>query len=437
VILGAYALLVALPVALGWWLIGPARPWVEEASSAIAMMATAALLLEFLLSGRFRVISAGIGMDRSLRWHQMFAQVLTIAALLHPLFYLSPSGAAFQHPDDPTGALVLGLDAASLISGALAWLLLGLLILTAIRRDDLPYRYETWRVSHGLGAALLAGFALHHAILAGRYSAAPALMAYWAFLLFLALGSLVAVYLLRPWRLKRRPWRIAGLERAGDRLWSLTLEPDGHAGLSYRAGQFAWLRLNCSAFSVREHPFSIASAPADGKALRFLIKEVGDFTRQIGTLPMGARAYVDGPHGALCLEGRQEPGIFMMAGGAGLAPMLSLLRDAAARGETRPITLLYGNRHHGQIMAAAELATLTGRLRLDLHHVLQEPPPGWTGFAGMMTPALIQAEAAQAAGEGWVFLLCGPGPMISAAHQGLAALGVPRRHILEERFSVF
>jgi predicted ferric reductase len=437
VILAAYALLVVLPVALGWWLIGPARPWVEEASSAIAMMATAALLLEFLLSGRFRVISASIGMDRSLRWHQMFAQVLTIAALLHPLFYLSPSGAAFQRPDDASGALVLGLEAASLISGALAWLLLGVLTLTAIRRDDLPYRYEVWRVGHGLGAALLAGFALHHAISAGRYSGAPALMAYWAFLLALALGSLLAVYLLRPWRLARWPWRIAGLERVGDRLWSLTLEPDGHAGLSYRAGQFAWLRLDCSAFSVREHPFSIASAPADGKDLRFLIKEAGDFTRQIGTLPLGARAFVDGPHGALCLEGRQEPGIFMMAGGAGLAPMLSLLRDAAVRGEARPITLLYGNRHEGQIMAAAELATLAGRLRLDLRHVLQEPPPGWAGLAGMMTPALIQAEAAQAAREGSVFLLCGPGPMIRAAHQGLAALGVPRRRILEERFSVF
>ena len=117
--------------------------------------------------------------------------------------------------------------------------------------------------------------------------------------------------------------------------------------------------------------------------------------------------------------------------------MLSLLRDAAARGETRPITLLYGNRHEGQIMAAAQLAALAGRLRLDLRHVLQEPPPGWTGLAGMMSPALIQAEAAQAAQAGWVFLLCGPGPMIRAAHQGLAALGAPRRRILEERFSVF
>ena len=35
----AYALLVMLPLALGWWLIGPARPWLDEASSAIAIMA--------------------------------------------------------------------------------------------------------------------------------------------------------------------------------------------------------------------------------------------------------------------------------------------------------------------------------------------------------------------------------------------------------------
>ena len=88
-------------------------------------------------------------------------------------------------------------------------------------------------------------------------------------------------------------------------------------------------------------------------------------------------------------------------------------------------------------MAAAALAALARRLRLDLRHVLQEPPPGWAGLTGMMTPELIQAEAAQAAREGWVFMLCGPGPMIRAAHQGLRALGVPRRSILDERFSVF
>jgi hypothetical protein len=64
VILTAHALLVVLPVVFGWWLIGPARPWLDEASSAIVMIATAALLLEFLLSGRFRVISAGIRFPR-------------------------------------------------------------------------------------------------------------------------------------------------------------------------------------------------------------------------------------------------------------------------------------------------------------------------------------------------------------------------------------
>ena len=111
----------------------------------------------------------------------------------------------------------------------------------------------------------------------------------------------------------------ATLESVGDRLWSLTIAPDGHAGLTYPAGQFVWLRLNCSAFSVREHPFSIASAPSDWKALRFLIKEVGDFTRQIGALPIGARALSGRQAGARhlrdCRRRRAGAHAFLVAGG--------------------------------------------------------------------------------------------------------------------------
>jgi predicted ferric reductase len=110
----------------------------------------------------------------------------------------------------------------------------------------------------------------------------------------------------------------AALESVGDGLWSLTMAPDGHAGLSYGAGQFAWPQPDCSAFSVREHPFSIASAPSDWKALRFLIKEVGDFTRQIGALPTGARALSGRQAGARhfrdCRRRRAGAHAFLVAG---------------------------------------------------------------------------------------------------------------------------
>ncbi len=426
-LLAAYAGLVALPAALGWARVGIARSWTDEASSLLAMVAFAALLLEFLLSGRFRVISGGIGIDRTMRWHQVFARVLTVALMLHPFVYTTPTGAQFLMPDDATRAGVLGLDAVSLATGWLAWLLLGVLTAAAIGRDSIPWRYEAWRLMHGLGALAVAALGAVHAMRAGRYSADPVVAGYWMAMLGLALLSLLAVYVIRPLRLSRRPWRIAAVEQVADRTWRLALAPVGHAGLRFRAGQFAWLRLDRPPFTLREHPFSIASAPSANGHLDFLIKESGDFPRRIGRLPVGGRAYVDGPHGNLVVEGRAEASICLIGGGVGMAPLLSILRGTK-RGRVRLV--IQGNRHSGQILGGKELDASGA----EVVHVLQEPPPGWTGETGMVTRDLIRRRCAAAGEAGWLFVLCGPPPMMREVRAGLAALGVPARRILEERF---
>lgn len=438
-LIAAYAVLVGLPVAIGWTLVGPARPWQDELASGLAMAGFAALLLEFLLSGRFRAISGGIGIDRTMRWHQAFARVLTVALLIHPFLYDYQAnrvgGPMPADPADPARAAVLGLGGWSAASGWVAWLMLLCLTGLAMFRRATPYTYEGWRVMHGLTAAAVALAGLHHTLAAGRYSAAAPLAAYWGLLVVLALGTLVEVYVLRPRRLARRPWRIAAVAAAAERSWEVTLAPEGHDGLAFRAGQFAWVRLACSPRSVREHPFSIASAPGEeGGRLRFLIKEAGDFTRTIGTLPVGAPAFVDGPHGVLVTEGRDAPGIAFLAGGIGVAPILSMLRAARAAGEGRPMLLLHGNRRATQIVAREELAEMSDVMPLEVVQVLREPPEGWTGVAGMMTRDLVRDRCAAAAEAGWLFVLCGPPPMMREVRAGLKALGVPGRRILEERF---
>ncbi|WP_198368580.1 ferredoxin reductase family protein [Roseomonas rosulenta] len=441
-LLAAYAVLVILPVALGWARVGPARPWMDELSSALAMAGFAALLLEFLLSGRFSAISGGIGIDRTMRWHQAFARVLTVALLAHPFLYdyaafrfAPPIPAQDLAAADPARAAVLGLTGGSAATGWIAWLMLFCLTGLAIFRRATPYTYEGWRVMHGLTAAAVALTGLLHALEAGRYSADAPLAAYWGVLTAVALFTLVEVYILRPRRLARRPWRIAAVTPAAERSWEVTLTPAGHDGLAFTPGQFAWLRLACSPHAVREHPFSIASAPGEPEGrLRFLIKEAGDFTSTIGSLPVGAPAYVDGPHGVLVTEGRAAPGIAMLAGGIGLAPMLSMLRAARTARDSRPMLLLYGNRHAGQILAREELAELARALPLEVVHVLSEPPPGWAGATGMLSRDLVRARCAEAARAGWIFVLCGPPAMLREARVGLAALGVPGSRILEERF---
>lgn len=431
----ALVVLVAGPLVLGWVLVGPARPWPDELASALAMAGFAALLVEFLLSGRFRAISGGIGIDRTMRWHQVMARALTVGLLLHPFLYTLPSGDQFLRPGDATQAGVLGFDAGMLATGALAWLGLGVLTLTAIARRSLPWTYESWRLAHGLGATVVAGFGLAHTLGGGRYSAHPVVAGWWAAMFALAMASLVAVYLLRPLALAWRPWRIAGITPAAERSWTLVLEPIGHAGLRFRAGQFAWVRLDCSALSRREHPFSIASAPGGDGSIAFLVKQAGDFTGRIGSLPVGGRAFVDGPHGNLWIDGRPEPGICLIGGGVGVAPLLSILRQARRQADPRPFRLVYGNRHAGQILAGPELEAMAREIALATVHVLQEPPPGWAGETGMVTDALIARHCAAPARQGWLFVLCGPPGMMRTVRSGLRSLGVPPRRILEERFT--
>lgn len=429
----SYLALAALPLLLaalrGW----PPRGWRDELATGLALVGFVIFYLEFLLSGRFRVISGRIGIDRTMGAHQLFARTALVFLLLHPFLY-SGAFAPFELPFDPTGRYRSGLEAGSIASGVLAWILLALLVITAIGRDQLPGPYEVWRVTHGLGALLVAGLGTHHALEAGRYSADPLLAGLWLGLLALALFTLLDVYLFRPLRELAAPWRIEAVERIADRIWSVRLREERPGRFRFAAGQFAWATLDRSPFSVVEHPFSIASAPADLPRLEFVIKEAGDFTSRVDRLRVGGRAHLDGPHGSFTLEGRRAAGVALIAGGVGIAPMLGLLRQAAAEGDRRPWLLLYGNRHAGQIVHGDELAALATRIDLRIVHVLGEPPAGWAGEVGTLDPPLLARHIEAARMADWLFFVCGPPPMIDGVEKALVGLGIPLRQIVAERF---
>jgi predicted ferric reductase len=427
-----YLGVIALPLVLSWSGTRPYRSLPDELAGAAGMLAFAILLAEFLLSGRFRTISHGVGMDVTMRWHQVLARVALALAVLHPFLYQAPFNPAL--PWDSTRQLTLSDNDAALASGVAGWVLLIVLTVLAIGRTALPYRYETWRLMHGIGALTVALLVLHHTLGAGRYSADPVIAWIWGGYAAVAIFSLVHVYLLKPLYHLRHPWRVTSVRRIALRTWELTLSPRGHPGLTYRAGEFAWIKVDRSAFSLAENPFSIASAPAGGTDLQFVIKELGDFTGNFGRLSPGMTAFVDGPHGNLTVAGRGEPGIAMVAGGIGIAPMLGILRQLRLEGDTRPTALLYGNRVPEQIVFPDELDTLTREHGTEITHCLQEPEPGWHGQSGMMDAALVREMFDRPDRLEWLYVICGPGPMMDTVEATLLDLGIPKERILLERF---
>jgi predicted ferric reductase len=97
----------------------PPRDWRDEFSSALALTGFAGLLIEFLLSGRFRFVSTHLGIDTTMRFHQLMARSLTVFILVHPFLYVTPI-LNDPFPWDTTGVHTLGLTGVSLITGLIA-----------------------------------------------------------------------------------------------------------------------------------------------------------------------------------------------------------------------------------------------------------------------------------------------------------------------------
>jgi predicted ferric reductase len=412
---------------LSWISGGAPRPFRHELASGLGMLAFSMILVEFVLSGRFKSISHGIGMDLTMRFHQVMARTALAFALVHPFLYRgAPSGGV--RPWDTTRQLTITTDFSDLATGIAAFLLLPGLVLLAIGRTQLDFKYETWRLMHGIGALLIAGLLLHHAIYAGRYSAQLALTWLWLGMTGVAVGSLLYVYLIGPLRQGRRGWYVAAIARLAPKQWGLTVAPDGHAGLEYKAGQFVWLNVGHSPYTLHENPFSISSAPAAGPEVSFIIKELGDFTSALDQVKPGTRVYLDGPYGHLTVNGRTEPGIALVAGGVGIAPLLGILRQMRLTDDPRKVRLVYGNRREDQIVYREEL---TGE---DVTYVLSEPPDDWREETGMIDAALLDRVFAPEQFRQWLFVLCGPTAMMDVVEEHLIACGTPARHIVSERF---
>jgi predicted ferric reductase len=114
--------------------------------------------------------------------------------------------------------------------------------------------------------------------------------------------------------------------RHGATTTELELRPTGARRFSHRPGQ--WVTLKIQLPGLREpHPFTIASPP-DAANLRFLIRDVGDWTRRLRAADIGgAQVAVEGPYGRLRVLPRRGRTAVWVAGGVGITPFLSALED--------------------------------------------------------------------------------------------------------------
>ncbi|MFE5596708.1 FAD-binding oxidoreductase [Streptomyces sp. NPDC056549] len=120
--------------------------------------------------------------------------------------------------------------------------------------------------------------------------------------------------------------------------------------------------------------------------------------------------------------------LVFLAGGSGVVPAMSMIREIVDRGLERRFHLLYGSRDLGDVVFREELDALAAsdpRIRVD--HVIQNPGGGWAGPTGLLSAALIDALTGPL--DGRMAYVCGPQALYPYALDQLTALGLPRRRI--------
>jgi propane monooxygenase reductase subunit len=171
--------------------------------------------------------------------------------------------------------------------------------------------------------------------------------------------------------------------------------------------------------------------------LEFVIKVYPDglFSHFLDTrLAVGDRLDVQGPFGVFTLRDGDDDLVFV-GGGAGMAPILSLLRSMAERGIRRRATYYYGARRRRDLCFEGELRALSQALP-GFRYVpaLSEPTDedAWDGEVGLVTDVVMRYETDLRAAHAY---LCGPPPMVEAAMPVLTALGVPEKRVYYDKFT--
>jgi propane monooxygenase reductase component len=184
--------------------------------------------------------------------------------------------------------------------------------------------------------------------------------------------------------------------------------------------------------------FSMANTTSrDEGLLEFVIKVYPDglFSKFLADkVAVGDRLDISGPFGVFTLREGENDLVFV-GGGAGMAPILSLLRSMAERGLQRKATFFYGARTKKDLCFEDELHELEEKLT-DFRYVpaLSEPgdDDGWDGETGLITDVVKRLASNLKGAHGYV---CGPPPMVEAAIPLLAQLGVEEKRVYYDKFT--
>jgi glycine betaine catabolism B len=201
----------------------------------------------------------------------------------------------------------------------------------------------------------------------------------------------------------------------------------------FQAGQYINIFVEIGGVRT-SRPYSIASAPSqtgyyeiavrrveDGFVSNYLLDELTPGDKLVGSSPAGFFHYNPLVH---------SQKLAFLAGGSGITPFMSNIRELADKNLNRRIHLFYGCKTEDDVIYQEELS------RIALQHVnfswdlvVSEPSPTCSGLKGFLHADLLKQRLE---GSDWTYFICGPRAMYQFCLPELEKLQIPPRKIKVE-----
>jgi ferredoxin-NADP reductase len=195
------------------------------------------------------------------------------------------------------------------------------------------------------------------------------------------------------------------------------------AGYSFLPGQATDVSINTPALRNEKRPFTFTCLTS-ASYLEFTIKIYSSHkgvTNELGKLKTGAELILRDVWGAITYNGT---GVFI-AGGAGVTPFISILRDLHSKHEITGNMLVFANKTKADIILEQEFKKILGDAFINI--LSEEKAKDY--FHGMINEKFLKDNIPDLNKR---FYVCGPQPMIDAVLKQLANLGVGENSITLE-----
>lgn len=418
----------------GWWIIiilalVPVLIWIFSAPSlslrglgkAVGLAGFAMFALVLILSARLKFFENFFrGINESYTAHHFFGGLAFCLLLFHPLLL------ALSYLDSSVK------EAALFFLPSLYWpknfgsIALLLMIITLFITFYLKLKYQVWKFTHKfMGLAFI--FAFLHVFLISSSVASNFLFKIYFFVL--GTTAIVAYFyrtLFADYLVRVFDYTVKDIKALEDKIWEIEFEPKNRT-IEFTAGQFAFFRFFSQALSKEIQPFSFSSAP--GQPLKIAVKELGDYTNKIGGLKTGDSAQVEGPFGAFSFRNYPNKKQIWVAGGVGITPFLSMLRDLTAKDRDYNVDLYFSAKDDNCLAFKEEIES-NAQKNQNLNVIF------WpTDKNGFINANSIQKQTSDIKERD--ILICGPGPMMTALKKQFLEQGISKNQIHTEEFELY